>query len=367
MKKKILMVVYGPIQFDARVQRSAEILSGVSSSIILISCNSNVNYTNLNFISKVYTNKKMKRFFLTFSFWLYIIQYAYKNRNKFDILYIHDFPIALPGLIIAKLCNKVFIYDSHELLLQRKNYHISIGRKAFILWEKWAMKGADLVIAANYERERIIRNIFKLRNTIHINNIISHVNEQFDKQPLKENAIVYQGYLSSDRDLSNLLRWHKYLPNNIILKIIGNGEMLEKYEQIVVDQNLNNIKFTGKLNYDALIEESSKCKIGIILYSMDNLNNYYCAPNKIYEYAALRMPMLVSPQPFLVNVVKKYHIGEVLRDDISTEEYKTTILNMINNYDKYVEGLNCFLADYSFEYEKKKLCTAFNELLLIEK
>ena len=104
-------------------------------------------------------------------------------------------------------------------------------------------------------------------------------------------------------------------------------------------------------------------KIGIVSYSFNGLNNYYCSPNKLYEYAQLNIPMILSPQPFLVKVSKKYHIGEVIYKDMTTEDKVSLITNMFSNISSYTENLGKFNSDYSFENETLKLKRGISFLL----
>jgi hypothetical protein len=112
-----------------------------------------------------------------------------------------------------------------------------------------------------------------------------------------------------------------------------------------------------------LIEENMNCKVGIVSYSLEGLNNYYCSPNKLYEYAQLNMPMIFSSQPFLVKISRKYRIGEVFYENMSYERRSEIILEMIDNLGYYQKNMNMFLNDYSFDNEMSKLKNAIKDLL----
>jgi len=49
--------------------------------------------------------------------------------------------------------------------------------------------------------------------------------------------------------------------------------------------------------------------IGVAFYANTNLNNYYCAPNKVYEYIQMELPVITNDYPGLVDVVRHNRIG----------------------------------------------------------
>lgn len=357
--KKILMVVNTEIQKDARVLRSAKALCD-KYQIDIISMNSDANFKSPDFNSIIYENHKNHGFLLNLRLWLFIIKFCYKNRNNYDLFYFHDYPVVIAGLISSILCKKKWVYDAHELIIDRRK-NLILKRYLYIFFERISIRRANLVVAANPERERIIKYIYKLKNTIHVRNIadVSAMNN-----PNKENSIVFQGAIAKDRNLFPFIDAFKMLSDEITFKIIGGGVDLPKYRTYVNENAMGDkVHFTGTLPYKELIKVSSKSKVGIIVYQMTGLNFIYCEPNKIYEYAHLYQPMLVTPQPGLRHLITKYHIGEVLDYPLRADDISAKIKKIFDNYDSYIAGIDKFLTDYSFENEKKKLLNAVGKQL----
>jgi len=360
----ILMVVYNAIQYDSRVIRAAEAIKNIGENVCVISCNSDESYLNKNFKS-ISFNSKLKGALLLFSFWCFVVNYSVKNRHNIKLIYLHDYYLSGIGYLISKLIGVKWVYDAHELLIERKRTKYNCRKTFFLLLEKFSIRHADLVVAANEERERIIKYVYKLKNTIFVLNISpntilinnDHVSE-------KEDFIVYQGYLSKDRDFGDYISLLKNLPLNIKLKIIGGGPDLEYFKNLVVKLNLNErVIFAGMIPYSQLINENKNCKVGIVSYSLDGLNNYYCSPNKIFEYAQLKLPMIFSPQPFLQKISSEYRIGVVLTKNMSSKEKANLIIDLFNNLSFYQENMRKFLSDYSHENEMNKLKLSVQKLL----
>jgi glycosyltransferase involved in cell wall biosynthesis len=361
----ILMVVYNAIQYDARVIRAAETISSLGEKVVVISCNSDESYLSNHFKS-ISFNSKLKGGLLLFSFWYFVVKYSINNRNNIKLLYLHDYYLVCIGRFLNVILNIKWIYDAHELLIERKGAKSNWRKLFFIFLEKYCINHADLVIAANRERERIIKSVYKLKNTINVLNISPNIKHNQVKNDLnKEDYIVYQGYLSKDRDLEDYILLLTKLPINIKLKIIGGGPDLEYYKKMVSELNLTHrVKFSGLIPYSRLIEESRSCKIGIVSYSLNGLNNYYCSPNKLYEYAQLNMPMIFSPQPFLSKIAQKYGIGEVISKEMAIDKKVELVKLLFENITFYQTNMVKFLSDFTYENEMNKLKKSVAGLLV---
>ena len=68
----------------------------------------------------------------------------------------------------------------------------------------------------------------------------------------------------------------------------------------------------GKVERLELYYLLKKSCAGIISYGFDDLNNTYCAPNKLYEYSFFNLPMLTTKQILFYKTFQNYPIGLVV-------------------------------------------------------
>lgn len=354
-QRTVLMCVYNKIQCDARVQRAAETVHAMGFHVILLSCNSNSSYTNESFESIVFSSNALGyRLFFRFNYFVFL--YCLANRKRIDILYMHDYLMEFMGLILSSLLRKKWICDCHELLLQKKDYHENIRENSFRLLERISIRSAALVIAANRERERIIRYVYKLKNTTYVGNVAPIFIKDYEELK-KKDQLLFQGFLSQERDLSSFFSSLRRLPDSFTFKIIGGGPLLESYrKQVAQDPMISSrVIFTGNLSYSQLLKESQECKIGVIVYPLDDRNCYYCSPNKLFEYIQMGIPILASPQPFLKKVVNEYHLGIIINNLSDAKEICDAILKIRTNYSFYRSEMKRFLKDYSSEKESSRM------------
>lgn len=150
-------------------------------------------------------------------------------------------------------------------------------------------------------------------------------------------VLLYQGMIFEERDLSHFIRAIKELGNEYKLVLLGKDRgMVQRYKAI--DDTLIHIEFIPAPDY---LVFTSLCHMGIVTYDPKTLNTAYCAPNKIFEYAAFGKPMIANNIPGL-KIVEELNAG-VLVDENNISSIKEGILKVNQKYQSYHSGaLNLF-------------------------
>jgi len=115
-----------------------------------------------------------------------------------------------------------------------------------------------------------------------------------DEGKHQENSVVYFGRLSPEKGLWTLLNTAKLLLHGIEdkkveIKIIGDGPMKEKLQEKVKSENINNVRFFGYMNGEALYQEIKK-SFAVVLPS----ECYENSPIAVLEAFALGKPVIGS-------------------------------------------------------------------------
>jgi glycosyltransferase involved in cell wall biosynthesis len=63
------------------------------------------------------------------------------------------------------------------------------------------------------------------------------------------------------------------------------------------------------VQYDKLPSYTASAQVGLLFYRNTCRNNYYCAPNKLYEYMMMGLPVITCNYPGLVEFVEGQGIG----------------------------------------------------------
>ena len=363
------MPVYNEIDYDGRVQRSAQAL-GQHFDVTVFAVDSGKGYANPAFAVTTVRLPKIKRFkgLLHLYFWARLWLTALVSRPT--VVHGQDFFMAFPGWLAARISGARFVYDAHELIIPEKDLQQSRRDRFFYRSENWAVTRAELVIAANGERAKCMEEHYHLTSTpLVISNIPPMPKEILgpkgtdEKYPVlrrldpAEIRLVYQGDMSLDRGIGKFVTAMKALDGRFRLFLVGGGPDIEKLKQIAMkDEVQDRVVFLGKVPRDHLHDILKKCDVGVVTYPDKGLNNIFCAPNKIYEYAQAGLPMISSSNPTVEAVFARFGVGKISHNPAAD------IPELCAHLDEYRGKIQPFLNANRWDGEARKLNAAYQKI-----
>ena len=362
MKEKILISVFNDISKDARVQRQIQCLSQFYNLDLL--CYGECNLPNTNIIN-ISNNSKPSYVQYIFNF----IKIAIND--KYCAIYGNDYYSCLPMLFICLFCDTKLIYDAHEVIFDSKE----LRDRIFSIIEKIFIKHTDLVICASKQRAKLMKEYYKLKSLPTVIRNISKLQlsklefNQNEELVLNNNKIkvVYAGVLSKGRKLDLLVKTALKLGDRYSIIIIGNGDQTLELQKIIKELCIKNVFMLGAKNNTDLGNYISKCDIGYLYYPSTNLNNIYCAPNKIYEYTSLGLPILSNNNVTMTKEITDNEIGKVfienINDKLTIDEMCKNIIEIYDNIDKYKDNAYRFSYNCSWDLESETLYDAVREVV----
>ncbi len=364
-EKYILMAVYNQLEKDGRSLRQAETLVNAGYRVVVLSANTS--YKTDFFQVHSYRVRRGAMGWILFC--IYAFCFICKHRSDIAFLYLQNHYLTGLGYISCKILKKKWVYDAHENLIPAKRYGMKT-EKFLLYMERISIRSASLVVAANYERARILKSIYGLKNVIFVRNIIH--TEQIKKKrayirpkPDDDFWLLYQGYLGEERNLQLFIRALAELPHRFKLRIIGGGEQLDYLYFLVKELHLGErVEFLGHLPYEEMLSKSIGVDLGIVYYKSWNLNTYYCSPNKIYEYSNMNIPVLSSGQPMFKDIFKKYKIGEYLVDNVTPKDVACVIKKISDSYELYLSNFERFNAEYNAKNDERCLLNALEHIFV---
>jgi glycosyltransferase involved in cell wall biosynthesis len=69
------------------------------------------------------------------------------------------------------------------------------------------------------------------------------------------------------------------------------------------------VHFMETVPQSVLLEYTTSADIGVIPYQNTCLNNYYCTPNKLFEFIAAGLPFIGTDLPEISRIVRAHQIG----------------------------------------------------------
>ena len=252
--------------------------------------------------------------------------------NNNAIIHACDLDAAFPAILYKKIFNKrskvIFdIFDWFSATLSNQNFII---RKAFLIMEWLCIKYSDYIILCEPERiDQIPYKINKDRLYI-LPNIPSFATADFfniDKNLRFDNHLLtvsYVGGLYDQRCLDEIISIAE--DGLINLLIAGFGDV--KIEERLKSLNSKTIKYFGRVKYDQGLNIMYNADIIYAMYSKDNPNHFYAAPNKYYEAMFLGRPIISTKG---INMERKIQINDM---GYITEEDRQSIENCLLSISK---------------------------------
>ena len=111
-------------------------------------------------------------------------------------------------------------------------------------------------------------------------------------------VVLFQGWLSSERNLETLVRAAALFPKGTYLVLIGYGPMEAKLQTIAESVAEGKVRFLGRCDGDELRELTCGADVGVIPYIPIDDNHRYCSPNKFFEFVQARLHILCHDLPF---------------------------------------------------------------------
>jgi glycosyltransferase involved in cell wall biosynthesis len=359
---KVLAAVFNSLAYDGRVQRACEALAEIAD--VDLFCLEGPDHAEGLPFSVTPVRLSRSPIFRSIRYVEFCRRFlSHARRERPDLIHAHDYYLALPGAIAARTTRAKLIYDAHELVIPEAMRTLSLRERFFYSCERFAVPRADLIIAANEERASLMAGHYLLdKPPLVVRNIQPWVEPCVPTRsnPAAQSAddkwIIYQGHVSLARGLDRILAAVPFLPPYVKLQILGGGPDDRKVRDEVQRLNIaDRVGIIGRVPKEKVQDELRRCHVGVLVYPFVGLNNIYCAPNKLYEYAQARLPVVATAQPPLKSAVEGYGIGVTYGPEATATEIAECIMRVIRDTPAFSSGLGRFLADHSWQHEAERL------------
>lgn len=250
--------------------------------------------------------------------------------------------------------NMLFRFVSHNIKLPDK-------------WEKKNVALSDGIITVCEEQKfRLVNEYGFPKNKIEIiyNTPDLKMFEQVKKTPKEKfRKFGHHGFHTSEKSIAEFLEiFVKSANKSFEFIIAGDGDCIPELKQIVERYEAKNVIFTGKYNFVDLPKILQKIDIGVIPYPPNEFNNF-TLHNKVFDFLACGIPILVSDAIPLKKLVEEYKCGVSIPIE---EKHLINFFEEIDDYDWNYMGQNAFLLareKYNWAVDEKNLLEFIQKFL----
>lgn len=214
------------------------------------------------------------------------------------------------------------VYDAHELETERAGWSPGVRRVARFFEKALIRYASHTFVVSDSIRDWYLSTYPKLAVTTVRN--ISEIRPPTGSSPLRRNlgidddtlVYTYCGLIGRERGLEELVDVFRNLDNTYALVLIGDGPAVNELKTRA--GKARNIYFHEAVPVSDLITLISGADVGVFFTASLSLSYRYCLPNKVFEYAAAGLPMLLGDGPELVRFAGDYPVARTVQADRAT-------------------------------------------------
>ena len=282
-----------------------------------------------------------------------------------NVIHVHDTLVLHIGVILKLIISAKLIYDAHELESDRNGLTRILSKVIFIM-EKILWRFVDHLIVVSPSIQKWYKdNIGAKPSGVILNSPVFNVTEKqtcrFGKNYLRQKyniaetkkIFIYVGIFGKGRGIENIIDVFSDIQESHLV-LIGYGELTEWIKKQV--NTHVNIHLHPAVPHDDVVDVTRSADVGLCMIGNVSLSDYYCLPNKLFEYCFAGVPVIASDFPDIMNVVTKFKLG--LCCGQSKESIKNAVELFINNkVDNQIHAEK--LTELSWVAQKVKLLNVY--------
>jgi glycosyltransferase involved in cell wall biosynthesis len=274
----------------------------------------------------------------------------------------------LPGLVgagrAARRLGIPHLHDCHELYLESTSFR-RVERHLLAPVERRYIRRADSVVAVNSSIAREYARRCGREPVVVRNCAPRQMGDDLGERDLRTLAglpasarvVLYQGGFSLGRGLDICVKAVGEIPKDAHLVLLGFGPLQDELLHMArIHGVANRVHVLCAVPPEELASWTVSATVGLMPYQPVSLNNFLALPNKIFEYTAVGLPIVVSDLPELRQVALGAGCGETYDpfDAGSLAAALQTVLDP-NRYPRYREAAQAFGRANVWENEREIL------------
>lgn len=379
---KVCIVQYNASRFLTRVDRAARTLGAAGYEVVLVAIKDDetdaLEQRDGYIVKRVtlHSRRLPRRFGLKFlrfaeGIWRTFLAAWRENADIYDA---RDAYPLLAVYVAAKLRGARVVYDSDELATGRNWAHASNRLFAWSLlrYERFFARRCA-VITSDHGRADVLERIHRIpRPTVVLN--VPEVLEALSKEEAfrrvalghRSFLLIYQGVVIPNRGLSEMIHAMRDLPE-CRLAIVGYGALLDTLKRKVAEEGLADaVAFFDPVPFDELMRYTAAADAGVIPLFGSCLSYVTAAPNKLFEYMMVGIPVVATDLPDMARVVREERCGMLITDPTSPKAIASAVRTLLDDPEEAramgARGRAAALARYNWEIEAPKMLAVFDAL-----
>lgn len=337
MPNNIIHISHTDIRYDSRILKQIKVLSNLNKKVIAIGVNSNEldesvhTSNNYNIITLKLLTKKLnflprllRHGFNFLELNLKLIKYIIKYKPS--VIHCHDTTVLPVGVFMSMFYKYKIIYDAHELESNR-NGQGKFFSKIVLIIEKICWNSVDVFITVSdsiiewymvhlgQKENYLILNSPDIKNQ---NENLENINHNYfhNKYNIEKSRkiFIYLGIIGEGRGINKYIKVFNDNDFNADIVFVGYGELTEFVKE--ASGKCNRIHYHEPVKHDEVVGLVKSADFGLCFIENISLSDYFCLPNKLFEYAFSGLTIIGSNFPEISKVVNQFNLGYTTEPEV---------------------------------------------------
>lgn len=245
------------------------------------------------------------------------------------LIHCHDVLLLPVAVTVAWVCRAKLMYDAHELESD-KNGQTRLNARCTIAVEKWCMRRVSGFVTVSPSILSWYGKHFEIKESALVYNSpvfsrnpitqLSSFGERYfhRKYDIPEDRLVfvYLGLLMPGRGIETLLNVFSMPDVSAHVVFIGRGSLQDS----ITSQALMNdrIHLHDVVPHNQVVPLVRCADYGFCMVEKVSLSDYYSLPNKLFEYAFAKVPVLASNFPDMRQLIEQFGLGMCADNDLNS-------------------------------------------------
>jgi glycosyltransferase involved in cell wall biosynthesis len=235
-----------------------------------------------------------------------------------DAVHANDIATLIPGYFAARLSGAKLVYDTHE-------YAVGVPyRKVVWAWlaatiERLLIGRCDAVITVSDGIAERLQARYSLRERPTVVRNVPDLPPPGEAPDLREEMgigdaplVLHQGAVADGRGGENLIRAVSFTESAHLLFLGADGAYVEGLRALAVELDVGGrTHFHPPVALAELLSYTTQADVGVSLLQDSCENHRLALPNKLFEYLAAGLPVVVSDLPEMRRLVIERQVGWV--------------------------------------------------------
>lgn len=349
------MVATNDLATDRRIQRHARTLYAAGRDVVLIGRNEVHPRARRGWLFYAEFNLRLAFFLLRKS--------KKRGAESKEVVWCNDVD-ALPGAwLAARLRGSRLVLDCHEIFPELPEVQGRSGvKRVWRLVERLLIPRSDAALTvcqslADHYREALGVEMTVVRNMPEEWAAGSGQWSVGSGHPM----LLYQGCVNVGRGVDWAIDALEYLPD-CRLVVAGGGDLLEEMRAYAAEKPWSErIELMGRVSVEELPNLTRQADVGLVMLEDMGLSYHLALPNRIGDFIAARVPMVVSDLPEMAAVVRRYAIGSVMA--APGPKPLANAIKQVLQRPRQAWDFSAAQADFDWRHEKQKLLKIITQKL----